>query len=496
VNDAYFLPIGKTGAAWSAFADHSIATFAPLFGWVNSPTVPDVIYIVEDEPSSGGDQFLIYSGAGVFRPLGVLTGDASSIWYAAEWGDDAASGRDPNDPMRLVQIAIDAAEAAGPTQAGPNSVVVLDAERHVEDLTVPSFVNVFMPFSVLAGDVDLEDQSSFNAHIHEGSIDRVTGSTGEAFYKVDRQIGAVTNTVSGSVLVVAIGQAQIIDTSAIGLSLTTAGASIRGRIASLRDQGAATTTGIVVSNGTCDLAVGAIEADTAYNVSGGTLRLSCISITGTQTHSGGTLVRDLLTDGSRPMTGDLDLDGNDLDLGGGGILEDGAAAGDVMVHDGTRYVGETPTGTSFPGTPREGQKFYRTDLEEEFYFDSSRSKWLSVRTHCIKGFASANNTAPVYLFVNPAVPYAAAIGWVCPWDCIVVEFSALVMVSSTCTFSVRDDGTDVTGGSLALSSQQKLASDSINSNTIASGSTVSLALTAGSFTGGCLVYATFRRVET
>ena len=46
-----------------------------------------------------------------------------------------------------------------------------------------------------------------------------------------------------------------------------------------------------------------------------------------------------LADGTRVMTGDIDLNGNDLDLGpGGGIIEDGSAVGDILEHNGTKYV--------------------------------------------------------------------------------------------------------------------------------------------------------------
>ena len=42
----------------------------------------------------------------------------------------------------------------------------------------------------------------------------------------------------------------------------------------------------------------------------------------------------------------------------------------------TNIVDET-TGTSFPTSPSPGQIFYRTDLNDTFWYDSSRSKWLS-----------------------------------------------------------------------------------------------------------------------
>ncbi|RMG74277.1 MAG: hypothetical protein D6710_01805 [Nitrospirae bacterium] len=59
--------------------------------------------------------------------------------------------------------------------------------------------------------------------------------------------------------------------------------------------------------------------------------------------------------------------------------------------------GTTPTwiasqGTSFPGSPFEGQIFYRTDLDEEFYYDSTRSAWLS--TNEIQIFAGVPDGIP------------------------------------------------------------------------------------------------------
>jgi len=62
------------------------------------------------------------------------------------------------------------------------------------------------------------------------------------------------------------------------------------------------------------------------------------------------------------------------------------------------------SGTSFPGTPSAGDKFYRTDLELDFAWDSSRGKWLSVQRNTFSaGENRINSGATQYFQVGEAV---------------------------------------------------------------------------------------------
>lgn len=159
------------------------------------------------------------------------------------------------------------------------------------------------------------------------------------------------------------------------------------------------------------------------------------------------------------------------------------------------------SGTSFPGSPAEGQQYYRTDLEEWFFYDSSRSKWLSLRTWQLHGASDANLGAGAYLAAfgfTTATPinFGTAIGMYQPFPVICVEMMAIVGIASTCTFVVRDDGTNVTGATLTVTSPALKANDgTLNSSTIAANSVISLGISSGTMKAG-LCYATFRRVAT
>lgn len=60
-------------------------------------------------------------------------------------------------------------------------------------------------------------------------------------------------------------------------------------------------------------------------------------------------------------------------------------------------------GTSFPTSPNPGQLFYRTDLDCQFYYDSSRSKWLGVDLEHIDGAYNGNLAAGAYLALMAGV---------------------------------------------------------------------------------------------
>ncbi|HPI81864.1 MAG TPA: hypothetical protein PK122_01380 [Candidatus Paceibacterota bacterium] len=66
------------------------------------------------------------------------------------------------------------------------------------------------------------------------------------------------------------------------------------------------------------------------------------------------------------------------------------------------------SGTSFPGSPINGDLFYRNDLFLQFVYDSSRGKWLSTnRASYTVGRSSAHKNSTVYMGVADAVMSSA-----------------------------------------------------------------------------------------
>lgn len=483
--DAYFVPVGATGTEWPSHVGELALWEAAFSIWVYKEPPRHSIYVVEDQPEAGRSASMVYLGSNEFGLLANAEDyQANDTWYVSKSSNHASdnnSGKSPFDPFETIQAAIDAADAATPTGTNPHSVYVLDGETYNEDLEIPDNVLVTAQSATISGYVTIGENSLFDCHFHyhvpissEAAVD-ATGNS--AVYRARIVIMAasslgILNTSAGDKLVVDIGTI-FNQLAAKGLGGSTSDGEIVGQINWMYNAssggiisdnaasvisllvnkltGEASSVGIDVNSGECSIIANEVNCNTAFDVSGGTLNLTCPNVTGTQTHSAGTL----------------------------------------------KWLGEDDTGTSFPSNPREGRCFYRSDLEEWFYYDSSRSKWLGKRTYQLQGFyASGLNSPPTYLFVAGGVPYSANIGWVAPYDCIVTEMGVITPFSSTSEFTVYDDGSAVTGATISLSSQLNNQDGALNSNTIAAGSIVAMAFTSGSFTGGCYVTAVVRRVAT
>ncbi len=155
------------------------------------------------------------------------------------------------------------------------------------------------------------------------------------------------------------------------------------------------------------------------------------------------------------------------------------------------YVSKS--GTSFPGSPTEGQKFYRTDLDGEYYYDSSRSKWLSTHIYSFQG-SQLGAVTNAYNYLDAAqIPYSASLGHVAPVDLCIVEGSVVTAATSTCTLQLRDDGSSV--ATVSLSAAKVGYSSTLNSSTIAAGSVISIYV-SGTASGGHVAVFHARRVET
>ena len=90
----------------------------------------------------------------------------------------------------------------------------------------------------------------------------------------------------------------------------------------------------------------------------------------------------------------LEVDGN-ITVGGTvdgrDIATDGSTQDSHIADSSIHFASSDVAGTSFPGSPYSGQMFYRTDLEDTFWYNSTLSKWLGSPETFAYGF-NANLT--------------------------------------------------------------------------------------------------------
>ena len=144
-----------------------------------------------------------------------------------------------------------------------------------------------------------------------------------------------------------------------------------------------------------------------------------------------------------------------------------------------------------------GRLHFREDLADWFYRDDTREKWVGTQLIAVGGWYSASRAATNYLKMSDGgtLVYSATMGFVAPFQMTCVGMAAAVAASSTCTFSVYDDGSAVGSAVLALSSATSGRDIALDTGLIAAGSVVSLAVTAGTAVDGTHLTAYFRRTE-
>ena len=158
---------------------------------------------------------------------------------------------------------------------------------------------------------------------------------------------------------------------------------------------------------------------------------------------------------------------------------------------------DTRRAASFPASPLEGDQFYRTDLEAWFYYDASRSKWLSVESYAFTFFTiNALGAAQYFRLDDDNLVGGASVGYSSPWDLVVVGMSGLDVISTTANRQVRANGSNVTGGSVSVTASSGTYEDmTLNSATISQGDVIALInLTGMSAASHHTVYC--RRVAT
>lgn len=260
----------------------------------------------------------------------VQVGSLENVLYVdGLQGNDSYSG-DFCLPKATISAAISTASSG-------TTVVVLGAGTYSEDITCVDSVNIYAPYAILdlgsSGDqlnladcevvfnkitrtsggnaAILSDAVSGTAHLRVGTIDD-SGSgitirnTQPAILMLN--IGqmyvrgggtAIANYATGGDHIhVQIGDIYLDSNSAVGIASGNSGTLV-GHIDHILESGTRTgTVALDVDAGTLDLFVSHIEADTAYDVSGGELNLICANIDGTKTETGGTVNLGLIVDSS------------------------------------------------------------------------------------------------------------------------------------------------------------------------------------------------------
>jgi hypothetical protein len=130
-------------------------------------------------------------------------------------------------------------------------------------------------------------------------------------------------------------------------------------------------------------------------------------------------------------------------------------------------------GTSFPGSPADGDLFVRTDLENTvFTYDSTNSVWLGPEWTLSYGTSgTGHNNA--YLRRGGNATTASNRGYVAPYDLAIVGMTACWQTAiATGTFEIRSGGTLITGASHALSGSVTKFTDRTIYATVSSGATM------------------------
>ena len=157
-------------------------------------------------------------------------------------------------------------------------------------------------------------------------------------------------------------------------------------------------------------------------------------------------------------TSDLYLYSTQLDHGDlQGLLDD----------DHTQYFNDTRlqaklAGTSFPGSPYDGQPFFRTDLDDNFWYDSTRSKWLGGPRNHTLGF-TANLVLNAYMKHAGNVTGAATAGEPMVYDSTLVGWSYCVNAAAAGSFELYVNGS-ATGITISHASSTTGNDQTVNYN--------------------------------
>ena len=270
---------------------------------------------------------------------------ATHAVYVSKEGADTNTGLSIDKSKLTINGGVEAAEALLLAGADAVAVNVLDGGIYTEasGVTVPTLVNVVAPGASFIGAVTTDALSSFEIGTHYAGADgqrmanRSFTTDGPSFYRarisegrgvegtlnntrnIDNSGGTGKNFFVETDLLYVTSNGEGIDgdtagsaghihfrikdlylagSSSQGIRAAHATANFIGYIDHILEVGTPSSTrGIHVLDAGAVVRVHAaqIVADTAFEVSAGTLILNCLDVTGTETHTGGTVVRPTLS---------------------------------------------------------------------------------------------------------------------------------------------------------------------------------------------------------
>lgn len=158
------------------------------------------------------------------------------------------------------------------------------------------------------------------------------------------------------------------------------------------------------------------------------------------------------------------------------------------------------SGTSFPTSPVDGQKFTHTTHECSYFYSSVAGGWLSETVYEFFFSATIDISVSVYMAMGMSgtTQFTDTLGPRYGFATKVVGMSLQMAASGTAAIDVWDDGAVVSGSSaqLSLSAQQGKDTETLMSTTIAAGSIIGVKRTSGTVEGPCLGRVSLRRFET
>lgn len=280
--------------------------------------------------------------------VNTLGSELSAVIFVRSGGDDANPGTQLHKPKQTLGSAVTAASALLAAGAAAIRIDVVDGGTYTEaaQLEIPSDVHVTAPASIFIGTVAVSGNSSFTVNKHFAPsndavmVEHAGGGAGAGLYVANicdgRGVGGSLTGVNnfrssggggrnlfvrpGIVYVgaggIGLGEVSVGDAghshlliadlylagnNAVGILGASQGAgasNVIGFIDHILEIGSPTgTVGIRVNAAAAivKLVCGEVVADTAYDVSNGTLHLNCLKVTGTITKTGGVVVRPTLT---------------------------------------------------------------------------------------------------------------------------------------------------------------------------------------------------------
>lgn len=158
------------------------------------------------------------------------------------------------------------------------------------------------------------------------------------------------------------------------------------------------------------------------------------------------------------------------------------------------------SGTSFPTSPVDGQKFTHTTHNCAYFYSSTAGGWLSESVYEFYFSATIDISVSVYMAMGMSgtTQFTDTLGPRFGFATKVVGMSLQMATSGTAAVDVWDDGSVVSGSSaqLSLSAQIGKDDDALMSTTIAAGSIIGVKRTSGTVEGACLGSVRLRRFET